>query len=1678
VISPEEMTMVIGGLIKLDGRSSISPEGDELTYAWEILETPLGSTVDSYLAVEEDNSSITFVPDKTGEYVVGLTVSTPYRSSNQVTASIQIQAILTPYLLRTTPDGSQMFNVLSSFWDFVEEKQVFSTIWSGYMQAIGADLLRLYQVDFSKSIRTIQPLFQRRWLLYAPSLELDFRLHSGVFGRHQSGERAFTASGSAAAIGCIVGAQEMILFDGTPTSEAVGEEVKVYTSAGTPGNVGSYLVNRVNADGTGYIVSASSPFPSPEEEILDSGTDLVTFSTEKEVSVSDLAHDFSSLGVGAGDVLRIESGAGAGYYRITAVGTEDGLPNERTLTLDRAPTLSLSGRPYAIFKALRIYAQRVPSARTNTVYLPESEADLSQFETAQLSGSGSIENVFEVKVEARHVFEALIGRQITITSGADGGQTFTIASLNASRTGYLVSASFGASTFPEAVSYTIPSVSDISSRVLILGSRAYEIVNAVLDTTGASEEDGGYGSVWVVTLPEPQAPAGQENLSWRIAGSIISEEFEDFEAEGVSEGDLLQIEVLRKDNKRTSLLPCTVLGAVGNKIAFDIGTTDIELGTNGVLSDAEILSLSQDLYIPRVSADPLDENEIIISLSAAEIQALLQSREFQTRYYNLPMSASTVIDLDLYLVHLRAVRVVRNRRIPVDETVTSIPSLFEYIDTPQFVEDTEEGTIFLAGKDASLTSIVREPLELLENRDYTVSSEGSLVGSNCETTANSGLFKIPKGDLLDRDVQIGDFLVLSSGFDQDKYFIQALLDSETLRAASVGGGVPSTTASGVSFTIQKRSKGAFLRFVEGMFSPSLPAPEHLWAQTTLFDNSAYLEDNFGLLVGVTKAQLDAYGSSQISYKGAITALMYAWTHGPTIKNIATGCQVLVGLPVTETAGRIVQIDPVYDPAKGTGRVLIEDIDEEGSGTGLIRIYLYPAAADEDTLGDFAGLAINPSTGAPFTLEDVVHPFQMLSRSVVVSDYVTNPQWWKDGDRKEIQKFHSWQVELDAHQIDSKDMGLIYDFCMGIRPIYTFPHLSLVLYLSDEAEITDQMTLMPTLFLSDDPALSLESSHMLDSYNGSSLPNRILDLGTFSTRTFFEGRDLVTEAGSGTVTSARGGFSPLAADGALDHAPDEALTALSGINEWFEGETFVRGLSVVEAGDILFIREGPNRGRYLITEVTSDTTLEVTSLPDWPPRTRAIENIEVGAEQVFQIQRLDSDILTTGTLIVESYDADADLTTIVDEDGNFRWSGVAVGDTLVIEEGDDYGCHQILQVGKLDETYDPDGSESPQEHLESLEKHLIIAGNLTGLGNASYYVRRSLLRKNPILERSEDGSVVSGQTTVTSTQGGLLLEDIQYGDLLIYTAPATVDMNTTFKVIDVPDDFTIVVDRPFQVAQPGLGGPTLVSYQILRPAAYEADESQSQDGALETLSPHDEVEIKILHPMAAGIVRTDLTLSGNTATATVDLEALGIQVGMRLEITAAAESSGAYKITGVSGNTVTVSYNFTADETPATGGFFYLDDAWQVVGDQVTLSGTLNLEFGPMLSVEFPEAFTSTFNAASPRTFIGSGTSFTTAFQIGDIIRLEGDDDDDWAIIEEILSDTAITLDRDYTGVSPATGRVERGTPGGMVRPGDRFYFSEGVFVVKSVQASTMTLTADTGVSPVANFTGKVTRALR
>ncbi|MBC7097582.1 PD40 domain-containing protein, partial [Candidatus Bipolaricaulota bacterium] len=116
----------VGWPVKLDGSSSYDPDGDSLSYEWEFVSKPVGSSV---TLSNPSSVTTTFIPDKEGEYSIKLTVSDEWGGvsfDTVVVTAEPVESIPELRILFTTnrdgnweiysmkPDGSDQINLTHS----------------------------------------------------------------------------------------------------------------------------------------------------------------------------------------------------------------------------------------------------------------------------------------------------------------------------------------------------------------------------------------------------------------------------------------------------------------------------------------------------------------------------------------------------------------------------------------------------------------------------------------------------------------------------------------------------------------------------------------------------------------------------------------------------------------------------------------------------------------------------------------------------------------------------------------------------------------------------------------------------------------------------------------------------------------------------------------------------------------------------------------------------------------------------------------------------------------------------------------------------------------------------------------------------------------------------------------------------------------------------------------------------------------------------------------------------------------------------------------------------------------------------------------------------------------------------------------------------------------------------
>lgn len=736
-----------------------------------------------------------------------------------------------------------------------------------------------------------------------------------------------------------------------------------------------------------------------------------------------------------------------------------------------------------------------------------------------------------------------------------------------------------------------------------------------------------------------QVPAALDNQFWRMSSTLVSNQY-DFDQQGVSSGDLIEVEVLRLDLQVLSTFFVQVTGVDRNRLSFTFNLIDLVNGiaASGLTSDIQV-TFAADLIVPGLSADI--NGNLIYTFQAATINATITSVRFKRIYFEKLLTPLDEIDVGAFSIVARPVRIIRNSKIAVDLTVASIPILQEYVKQPDIIK--EDDQIFFVSNDVR-TLVPRAPYLLAENLDYIIDDESTLSGT-CQTQQGDDQITVPFGDLIDRSVAEGDILEVTHGTTVETFDIRQLLGADLLKVSPDS----TITSTAALFTIRRRVAGKFIRFIDGVFSKTAPAPTRLWSEVTYFDNQASIENNFGILVGVRREDLNRVGSG-ISYKSAVAGLMYALSRGPTISNLALSGHILLGLPFAQNAGVIQEINPEFrkrdDGSPLFGRILVEGRDKNNVSTGITNIYFYPQGRQIfdvisekwiPAVPDFSGLAINPDTGIEYVVGDLVSQFAPLSKGVKIQEYLATPDLFdplvaQGNVASQLQKYHAFQIVVNSDIVTSTDTDLVAQFLKKAKAHYVRLISSLRLSVEDFVDVQDVISFNRIVAFFESSDLGTPTALKFDDGDED---QAILSLdGIFYTR-YLAGTDLTTTQGSSVVQTLSGGL----------------ITARPLIHEAWDPP-------LIRIGDVLHITLGNNSGRYPITSVVNDTHVTLNL---------GVDVFETLNGQPFLIYRPLHNPIWAGKVVITLGNATVPVQETVGGPGGIGSSGVSVGDRLVFSK---------------------------------------------------------------------------------------------------------------------------------------------------------------------------------------------------------------------------------------------------------------------------------------------------------------------------------------------------------------------------------------------------------------------------
>lgn len=208
-----EIEGLLGSIIQLDGRNSRDPEAQPLTFSWSFTQVPIGSalTSDSFKDLRPESTAVSFIPDVLGVYVVQLVVNDGDLDSEPATTTVRVKRSRVPCGEGIVPEADFLWSHVSNFWNLVEDKDKFTAAWSATMQLIGAELIKLWNADYNKSLATIQEVVRYKWQQYSPVLDISDETQRVIAGSPATGNDNGT-NGVSGAIGSTPGLGNTSVF--------------------------------------------------------------------------------------------------------------------------------------------------------------------------------------------------------------------------------------------------------------------------------------------------------------------------------------------------------------------------------------------------------------------------------------------------------------------------------------------------------------------------------------------------------------------------------------------------------------------------------------------------------------------------------------------------------------------------------------------------------------------------------------------------------------------------------------------------------------------------------------------------------------------------------------------------------------------------------------------------------------------------------------------------------------------------------------------------------------------------------------------------------------------------------------------------------------------------------------------------------------------------------------------------------------------------------------------------------------------------------------------------------------------------------------------------------------------------------------------------------------------------
>lgn len=419
-----------------------------------------------------------------------------------------------------------------------------------------------------------------------------------------------------------------------------------------------------------------------------------------------------------------------------------------------------------------------------------------------------------------------------------------------------------------------------------------------------------------------------------------------------------------------------------------------------------------------------------------------------------------------YRVDFRVLPKTIHRRscTAVPDDVTSIFRLTERTERAMVDGST---LITEGGEHVTLT---RDILDLYENADFFIrrrTDPGAQLVSDGTVWLTARRYSFAKSG-----ARQGDTLLLTSGPYQGEYKIQEVNGS----SVRVDREVPTYLTK--TFAVRGGMTSRSLVFTN-------PLPEGLdalWAETVIVSNESTVDAQFGALAGMGLEDWVTRGLTN-SYKDTVVGLYYARMVASTVGQIENAVSIISGIPFAPFDSVIREIDSAYETDMFgnpmTMRVLLEEIDADGTRTQRFSAHTFPAADDQHN-DEFSGIAISPQTGRRYVIGDTVKQFTALALGAKVYDIYNTLESGRTLD--DVIHRHRFRVSIDVDATSLRtpaELKFITDFVIDIKPAYVSFVATLVKFLVDTIQIEESITMRLAAQLYDNPYHHRGPANVLD-----------------------------------------------------------------------------------------------------------------------------------------------------------------------------------------------------------------------------------------------------------------------------------------------------------------------------------------------------------------------------------------------------------------------------------------------------------------------------------------------------------------------------------------------------------------------------------------------------------------------